>query len=94
MGFRQADPQALLRMTITAVSVLVAVLIGAIEALGLVRAEFDLEGSLWGYIGALNENFGVLGYVIFGVFIISWLASLLIYRLRGYDDLDIRIGET
>jgi hypothetical protein len=66
-------------MTITAVSVLVAVLIGAIETLGLVRAQFDLEGPLWGYIGALNENFGVLGYVIIGVFIISWRASVLIY---------------
>jgi high-affinity nickel-transport protein len=31
----------------------------------------------------------VLGYVIIGVFAASWLASALIYRVKGYDSLDI-----
>jgi nickel/cobalt transporter (NiCoT) family protein len=38
----------------------------------------------------LNDNFGVLGYVIIGVFAASWVASVLIYRAGGYDDLEVQ----
>src|SRR5476651_2581674 len=41
-------------LTITFVSVLVAVLIGGIEALGLLADQFGLEGGFWDGIGALN----------------------------------------
>ncbi len=76
-------------ITITAVSVVVAVLIGGIEILGLIGDTFKLEGPFWDGIGALNDNFGVLGYVIIGVFALSWLLSVVIYRVRGYDDIEI-----
>src|SRR5271165_179617 len=75
-------------MTITAVSVIVAVLIGGIETLGLIADTFKLEGPFWDTIGSLNDNFGVLGYLIIGVFAGSWLASALIYRAMGYDKLE------
>jgi len=77
-------------ITITAVSVIVAVLIGGIETLGLIGDTFKLEGPLWDAIGSLNDNFGVLGYVIIGVFALSWLVSVLIYRAKGYDKLEVQ----
>jgi high-affinity nickel-transport protein len=77
-------------ITITAVSVVVAVLIGGVETLGLICDTFKLEGRFWDAIGALNDNFGVLGYVIIGVFAASWLVSVLIYRAKGYDALDVK----
>ncbi|MDE3174971.1 MAG: HoxN/HupN/NixA family nickel/cobalt transporter [Pseudomonadota bacterium] len=76
-------------ITITAVSVLIAVLIGGIETLGLIGDQFELAGPFWDIVGALNDNFGVLGYLIIGVFALSWLASVLIYRAKGYDLLDV-----
>ena len=76
-------------ITITAVSVIVAVLIGGIETLGLIGDTFKLEGPFWDMIGTLDDNFGVLGYLIIGVFAGSWLVSVLIYRAMGYDDLDV-----
>ena len=75
-------------MTITFVSVVVAVLVGGIEALGLVAAKLKLEGPFWTVVGMLNDNFGAIGFLIVGVFIASWAVSVLIYRLRGYDRLD------
>jgi high-affinity nickel-transport protein len=77
-------------ITITAVSVVVAVLIGGIETLGLIGDTFKLEGPFWDAIGSLNDNFGVLGYIIIGVFALSWLISVLIYRGKGYDKLDVQ----
>lgn len=75
-------------MTITGVSVIVALLVGGIETLGLIGDKFDLDGPFWDTIGALNDNFGVLGYVIIGVFLLSWLVSIIIYRLKGYGQIE------
>jgi nickel/cobalt transporter (NiCoT) family protein len=77
-------------ITITAVSVIVAVLIGGIETLGLIGEAFRLEGPFWEAVGSLNDNFGVLGYFIIGLFAASWLISILIYRMKGYDKIEVQ----
>ncbi len=79
-------------MTITFVSVLVALLVGGIEVLGLAGDQFGLKGPFWDGIGALNDNFGTIGYVIIAVFVVSWIASAIIYRARGYDRLEVNAG--
>lgn len=78
-------------MTITLVSVLVALLIGGVEALGLLGEKLQLEGGFWGFILDLNRDFGKIGYVIVAIFLVSWLGSLLIYRLRRYDEIEVRL---
>ena len=75
-------------MTITFVSVLVALIVGGIEALGLLGDQLGLKGAFWDEIGSLNDNFGAIGYVIIGIFVASWIVAALIYRLRGYDRLE------
>jgi len=75
-------------LTITSVSVLVAVLIGGIETLGLAADRLRLEGPFWSLIGMLNENFGSLGYLIIAIFIASWLISMAVYRLGRFDRLE------
>jgi high-affinity nickel-transport protein len=75
-------------LTITLVSVVVAVLIGGIEALGLLADQLGLKGVFWDAIGTLNDNFNNLGFIIIGVFIVAWLASFVIYRMKRYDELE------
>ena len=72
-------------MTITFVSVLVALLVGGVEALGLVGAQWQLHGWLWRAVARLNGDFGTIGYLIIGLFLASWLVSVAVYRLKGYD---------
>jgi nickel/cobalt transporter (NiCoT) family protein len=79
-------------LTITAVSVVVAVVVGGIEALGLIGNQLTLTGGFWDAIGALNDNFGTLGYLIVGIFTFSWLISFIVYRARGYDEIDVSAG--
>jgi high-affinity nickel-transport protein len=76
-------------LTITFVSVVVALLVGGIESLGLIGGHFGLQGAFWSVIGELNGHFGVLGYVIIAVFVASWLGSALVYRLKRYDELEV-----
>ena len=72
-------------VTITSVSVLVALLVGGIETLGLIAEQFGLRSAFWDAIVNLNSNFGVLGYEIVALFAISWALSYLIFRLKGYE---------
>ena len=57
----------------------------SIETLGLVADELGLDGDIWNVVNAANDNFGALGYAIIGVFVASWLISLVVYRVMGYD---------
>jgi high-affinity nickel-transport protein len=77
-------------MTITLISVVVAVMVGGIEALGLIADQFHFHGTFWDLIGTLNENFGTLGYAIIGLFALSWIASIWFYRWRRFDELEVR----
>ena len=77
-------------ITITSVSVIVALVVGGVEALGLLDKKFSPDGGNWKLIHALNENFGVLGFLLIGIFVACWLISMAIYRVNGYDEIDVR----
>jgi nickel/cobalt transporter (NiCoT) family protein len=81
-------------LTITAVSVVVTVIVGGLEVLNLIGLQLGLTdgGGFWGAVGSLNDNFGILGYVIVGVFIAAWAVSYLVYRVNRYDEIEVSAG--
>ena len=79
-------------MTITFVSVLVALLVGGIEVLSLIGDHLKIHGALWNLMGSLDDNFGIIGVGIIGVFVLSWAASILIYRMNRYDEIEVNIS--
>ncbi|HBT8098981.1 TPA: HoxN/HupN/NixA family nickel/cobalt transporter, partial [Klebsiella pneumoniae] len=88
-GWAFSKPQRKLyyNMTITGTSVVVALFIGGLEALGLLMDKFALSGGIWRWVGALNDNLGDAGFVVVGLFVACWALSVLNYRWRGYDNL-------
>ncbi len=78
-------------MTITAVSVLIALAVGSIEILGVLQDHFDLHGRFWDFIGSMNDDyhFKLIGIVIVIVFLASWATSTLVYRGMGYHRLEM-----
>jgi nickel/cobalt transporter (NiCoT) family protein len=72
-------------LTITFVSVIVALLVGGIQALGLIARRAELHGPFWDVVHALNNNFGIVGYLIIALFAICWGVSMFMYRFKGYD---------
>jgi high-affinity nickel-transport protein len=76
-------------ITITCISVLVALVVGGIEALGLLAGHFHLTGTFWDGVAKLNEHFGTLGYFIVGLFAISWIVSIAVYKWRRFDELEV-----
>jgi high-affinity nickel-transport protein len=74
-------------LTITAMSVTIALLVGGIEALGLLAEKLGIKGSFWVAASDLNASLGTFGFVVIAAFIICWVVSALIYRYKGYEQL-------
>jgi high-affinity nickel-transport protein len=74
-------------LTITAASVVVAFFIGGVEALGLIGDKLGLKGGFWGIVGGLNDNLANVGFAVVGIFIASWVVSVMVYRAKGFDNL-------
>jgi high-affinity nickel-transport protein len=69
-------------LTITLISAVVAFAVGSIELLGLLNERLGRSGSFWGGVDRLNDNAGILGFVIIGVFVAVWLGAIALYRDR------------
>jgi len=65
-------------LTITGLSVFVAVFIGTIEILGLIGQEVHLGGGFWAFMQSFNIN--KAGFVVVGVFVVTWAVALSIWR--------------
>ena len=65
-------------MTITGLSVFVALFIGTVEILGLISQEYDLSGGFWAFTG--NFDINKAGFVIVGIFVLTWAAALAIWH--------------
>ena len=75
-------------LAITAVSVATALLVGGVEALGLIAGRLGATGPFWDAIDVLNNNFGVVGAVIVAIFLGAWGLSAALYHVRGDARLD------
>ena len=72
-------------LTITAVSVVVALFIGSLEAIALIGEKFGFGSGFWGWVRQINNDLTNFGFVVVGIFVVAWIASVVIYWLKGYD---------
>jgi high-affinity nickel-transport protein len=70
-------------LTITGLSVAVALIIGTAELLGLLAGMTDLHGSFWDWISGLDLN---MGFVIVGLFFATWAAALAVWKLGRIEE--------
>ena len=70
-------------ITITGLSVVVALLIGTAELAGLAAQELSLGGPFWSWVSGLNLN--TLGFAIVGLFIATWVVALVAWRVLGLE---------
>lgn len=78
-------------LNITLVSVLVAFVVGTIEIISIISGPLGLTGGIWDFLNKLD--FGLLGGAIIGIFVLSWVISTIIYKVKGYDHLEAREAE-
>lgn len=73
-------------LTMTLISVVVALLIGGLEALGLLADKLRIEGRFWALVEQATDRFDLLGYLILAIFVGGWLMSAAIYKIRRLDE--------
>ena len=77
-------------MNITLISVIVALFIGGLELLQVISQERNFTGGVWDW--ANNIPFNALGFYIIGIFAVSWIISMAVYKLRKIDLLDAALS--
>jgi high-affinity nickel-transport protein len=83
-AFAQPVRKVYYNLTITGLSVAIALIIGTVELLGLVIEKLSLKGAVWAWVASININ--TLGYVIVGLFIATWAVALLVWRVGGIEE--------
>ncbi|MBV9466350.1 MAG: HoxN/HupN/NixA family nickel/cobalt transporter [Solirubrobacterales bacterium] len=71
-------------ITITGLSVLVALVIGTIELGGLAGRELGAHGGLWRWLSGVNLN--TLGFAIVGMFVLTWAVALTIWHFGRIEE--------
>ena len=65
-------------ITITALSVAVALIIGTIELIAVFSDKLSLTGGVWDFVSGIDLNY--VGYAIVGVFVATWVIALAVWR--------------
>jgi len=71
-------------LTITGLSVAVALIVGTIELGSILVDRLALHGSFWDFISNLNMN--TVGYAIVGLFVLTWAVALLVWRFGRIEE--------
>ncbi len=71
-------------MTITGLSVAVALLIGTIELMSVLADKLSLTGQPWEFVSNLDLNY--VGYAIVGLFVGTWVIALMVWRFGRIEE--------
>jgi nickel/cobalt transporter (NiCoT) family protein len=71
-------------ISITSLSIAVALIIGTIELLQVLVGMLDLKGRFFGLVAGLD--FGILGYMIVGTFLIAWGVSAAVWKFGRIEE--------
>jgi high-affinity nickel-transport protein len=72
-------------ITTTSLSVAVALIIGSIEIVQVLSGKLGWQGPFFTFLNQ-RLDFGVLGYIIVGMFLGAWLVSVVLWKIRRVED--------
>jgi nickel/cobalt transporter (NiCoT) family protein len=83
-AFSQPVRKVYYNITITSLSVVVALVIGGVELLGLFAQQLNITGRFW--TDMQNANINSLGFVIVGLFVVTWAVALAVWRFCRIEE--------
>jgi high-affinity nickel-transport protein len=85
-GWALAKPvrKVFYNITITGLSVAVALVIGTVEIGGLVAPQLGASGSFWAWFENINLN--ELGFLIVGMFVVTWTVAVAVWRFGRIEE--------
>jgi len=85
-GWAFANPvrKVYYNLTITGLSVAVALIVGTVELLSLLAQQLNLTGRFWTWVAGLNLN--TVGFVIVGLFVATWAVALAVWKFGRIEE--------
>jgi nickel/cobalt transporter (NiCoT) family protein len=85
-GWAMATPvrKAFYNIAITGLTVAVAVVIGTVELIGVLAEKLDARGWFWSWVRQIDIN--TLGFIIVGLFVITWVVAAIVWRLGRIEE--------
>ncbi|MEU6803594.1 HoxN/HupN/NixA family nickel/cobalt transporter [Streptomyces neyagawaensis] len=83
-AFSQPVRKVYYNLTVTGLSVAVALIIGTVELLGLIADKAHLHGPFWDRVAGVDLN--TVGYVVVALFFATWVIALLVWRLARIEE--------
>jgi high-affinity nickel-transport protein len=83
-AFSQPARKLYYSLTITGLSVAVALLVGSIELLSIATSQLGLSGWPWAWASHVDLN--AIGYVIVGLFTLTWALALTVWRFGRIEE--------
>jgi high-affinity nickel-transport protein len=71
-------------LTITTISVLVALVIGTIELVGVLADRLSIDHGVVGAIANINLDYA--GYAIVGLFVVCWVVAFSVWRFGRIEE--------
>lgn len=82
-AFSQPVRKVYYNITITALSVFIALAIGTVELVGVAAEKAGIEGGVLGFIGGLD--LGAVGFIIVGLVVVTWAVAIVGYKVGNVE---------
>jgi high-affinity nickel-transport protein len=83
-AFSSAIRKLFYNLTMTGLSVFIALFVGGVEVLQIVARLLGFQGGFWELLVDFDLN--QLGFVIVGAFVLAWIAAFAFFKLRRVDE--------
>jgi nickel/cobalt transporter (NiCoT) family protein len=83
-AFSQPVRKVFYNLTITGLSVAIALLIGTVELLSVLGPHLDVHGAVWDAVTGVDLN--LAGYLVVGLFVATWAGALAVWRLGRIEE--------
>jgi high-affinity nickel-transport protein len=71
-------------ISVTSLSVAIALLVGTIELVGVLADQLNWRGPVFSFLASLS--FQRIGYVIVAMFVVTWAGSVIIWKTRRIEE--------
>ncbi|HEV7677095.1 MAG TPA: HoxN/HupN/NixA family nickel/cobalt transporter [Candidatus Dormibacteraeota bacterium] len=71
-------------ITVTGLSVAVALIVGTVEVLSILADRLDLHGGFWGFVASFDLN--RIGFLIVGLFVVTWIGAIAVWKFARIED--------
>jgi len=85
-AFSQPVRKVYYNITVTGLSVAVALLVGTVELLAVLQNRLNLHGAVWDAVSTVGGSLNVVGLVIVALFVVTWIGSYAIWKVWRIEE--------